>query len=144
MVILAETNPVAAEELRSFLGAEAKVPTDDEFAACFLGASVYVEENIRATKADLARFAPRGGRDIELHVTEYGPLVYPLGKLKPTDELPWNRSLAGALYPAVDDATRNPTAGDTPELQESPLLENANHPGWQWNPFRHATNVSVV
>ena len=28
VVILAETNPVVAEELRSFLGAEAKVPTD--------------------------------------------------------------------------------------------------------------------
>jgi DNA-binding NtrC family response regulator len=28
VVILAETNPVEAEELRSFLGAEAKVPTD--------------------------------------------------------------------------------------------------------------------
>jgi alpha-L-arabinofuranosidase len=79
---------------------KAKAPTDDEFAACFLGASVYVEENLRTTKADLAKYAPHGGKNIELHVTEYGPLVYPLGTLKPTDELPWNRSLAGALYQA--------------------------------------------
>ncbi len=79
---------------------KAKAPTDDEFAACFLGASVYVEENLRVTKADLAKYAPHGGNNIELRVTEYGPLVYPLDTLKPTDELPWNRSLAGALYQA--------------------------------------------
>ena len=79
---------------------KAKAPTDDEFAACFLGASVYVEENLRATKVDLAKHAPHEGKSIEIHVSEYGPLVYPLGTLKAIDELPWNRSLAGALYQA--------------------------------------------
>jgi alpha-N-arabinofuranosidase len=79
---------------------KAKVQSDDEFAACFLAASVYVEENLRATKADLARYTPHEGKNIEIHITEYGPLVYPLGILKPIDELPWNRSLAGALYQA--------------------------------------------
>jgi alpha-L-arabinofuranosidase len=79
---------------------KAKVEPDDEFAACFLGASVYVEENLRVTKADLAKFAPHGGKNIEIHITEYGPLVYPLGILKAIEELSWNRSLAGALYQA--------------------------------------------
>ncbi len=79
---------------------KARVEPDDEFAACLLGASVYVEENLRATKADLAKYAPCGGKNIEIHVTEYGPLVYPLGILQASEELPWNRSLAGALYQA--------------------------------------------
>jgi alpha-L-arabinofuranosidase len=77
-----------------------KVQPDDEFAACILGASVYVEENLRVTKADLARYAPHGGQNVEIHITEYGPLVYPLGILKGVDESSWNRSLAGALYQA--------------------------------------------
>ncbi|MHB1034372.1 MAG: alpha-L-arabinofuranosidase C-terminal domain-containing protein [Pirellulales bacterium] len=79
---------------------KAKAQPDDEFAACFLGASVYVEENLRATKADLAKYAPQGGKNVEIHITEYGPLVYPLGILSASEELPWNRSLAGALYQA--------------------------------------------
>jgi alpha-N-arabinofuranosidase len=79
---------------------KAKIPSDDEFAACFLAASVYVAENLRVTKADLARYAPHGGKNIEIHVTEYGPLVYPAGGLKAIEELSWNRSIAGALYQA--------------------------------------------
>lgn len=86
---------------RTILGdPKAKVQPDDEFAACISAASVYVEENLRATKADLTRYTPQGGKNIEIHVTEYGPLVYPLGTLKTIEELPWNRSLAGALYQA--------------------------------------------
>jgi alpha-L-arabinofuranosidase len=86
---------------RTVLGdPKAKPPTDDEFAACFLGASVYVDGNIRVTKDDLSKYAPGGGKNVEIHVTEYGPLVYPLGILKATEEMPWNRSLAGALYQA--------------------------------------------
>ena len=79
---------------------QAQVRPDDEFAACFLAASVYVEENLRVTKADLAKYSPQGGKNIEIHITEYGPLVYPLGNLQASEELPWNRSLAGALYQA--------------------------------------------
>lgn len=76
--------------------------SDDEYAATFLAASEYVRMNIEATKANIAEFAPDGGKDIAIHITEYGPLLYPfIG----TDEqkagdMAWNRSLAGALYQA--------------------------------------------
>ena len=86
---------------RTILGVgKPEVSSDDEFAACFMGASVYVEGNLAATKADLDKYAPGGGKNVEIHVTEYGPLIYPLGVLKPAEEMPWNRSLAGALYQA--------------------------------------------
>ena len=73
---------------------------DDQFALCFMGASVYVQDNIAATKDDLARYAPDGGEDIEIHITEYGPLVYPIKQERAIEDLAWNRSLAGALYQA--------------------------------------------
>jgi len=79
---------------------EAKVSSDDEFAACFMGASVYIEQNLQVTKADLARYAPGGDKNIEIHITEYGALVYPLGTLNMVKDAVWNRSLAGALYQA--------------------------------------------
>ena len=44
---------------------------DDEFAECFMGASVYVQDNINLTKQDIERFAPNGGKQIEIHITEY-------------------------------------------------------------------------
>ena len=78
----------------------AKAGTDDEFAACFLAAPVYIRENLEVTKADLARYAPGGGTNVEIHVTEYGPLVYPVRPQKLAEDMPWNRSLAGALYQA--------------------------------------------
>ncbi len=73
---------------------------DDDFARCFLAAPVYVERNIAATKADLERLVPGGGGKIEIHMTEYGPLVYPTAKDRAMDDASWNRSLAGALYQA--------------------------------------------
>jgi alpha-L-arabinofuranosidase len=79
-------------------GPQAKRYSDDEFAACFLGASVYVRDNIAATKALLAQHAPDGGRKIDLQITEYGPLVYALDEKHTQEDLLWNRSLAGALY----------------------------------------------
>jgi alpha-N-arabinofuranosidase len=81
-------------------GPMAKACSDDDFAACFLGASVYVDQNLQTSKADLARYAADGGRRIEIHVTEYGPLVYPVRPLESIQDLAWNRSLAGALYQA--------------------------------------------
>ena len=79
---------------------KAKVSSDDEFAACFMGASVYIEQNLQVTKGDLARYTPEGGKNIEIHITEYGPLVYPLGTLNMVKDAAWNRSLAGALHQA--------------------------------------------
>ena len=79
------------------------ISTDDAFAGSFLAASEYVRGNFEATKNDLVRFAPNEGKDIEIHITEYGPLVYPLrGTTQDRiDDARWNRSLAGALYQAM-------------------------------------------
>ncbi len=77
-----------------------EVPSDDEFALAMVGASVYVQDNFAATKADLAQYAPEGGKDIEIHVTEYGSLVYPVRKGQEFEDAAWNRSLAAALYQA--------------------------------------------
>jgi alpha-N-arabinofuranosidase len=71
---------------------------DDDFAECFVGSSVYVADNIAETKRDLERFAPKGGRDMEIHITEYGPLVYPIDKKHAVEDIAWNRSLTGSLY----------------------------------------------
>lgn len=73
-----------------------KTYPDDDFALCFMGASVYVQKDIENVKQDLAKYAPE--KDIELHITEYGPLVYPLKKERAVEDVAWNRSLAGALY----------------------------------------------
>jgi alpha-N-arabinofuranosidase len=79
---------------------KSKTCTDDEFVACFLGSPVYIQGNLEATKADLAKYAPREGKGIEIHITEYGPLVYPIRPQNLNEDMAWNRSLAGALYQA--------------------------------------------
>ncbi len=84
----------------SRIGLFSRVYPDDEFAECFMGASVYVRDNIEQTKAFLAQSAPEGGRHIELQITEYGPLVYPIVPKRMAQDAAWNRSLAGALYQA--------------------------------------------
>jgi len=63
-----------------------------------MGSSVYVQDNINLTKLDLERYAPKGGKDIEIHITEYGPLVYPVDKKHAFEDVAWNRSFTGALY----------------------------------------------
>ncbi|MGQ9608422.1 MAG: alpha-L-arabinofuranosidase C-terminal domain-containing protein [bacterium] len=80
------------------VGISKKRYQDDDFAECFMGASVYVQENIEQTKRDLKIYAPKGGENIEIHITEYGPLVYPIDKKRAVEDLSWNRSLAGSLY----------------------------------------------
>ena len=88
-IVFIDVHDGYAPVARTVLGdPKAKVLSDDEFAACFLGASVYVAENLRVTKDDLSQYAPNGGKNIEIHVTEYGPLVYPLGAKKASEELP--------------------------------------------------------
>jgi alpha-N-arabinofuranosidase len=84
----------------SGVGLFARVYPDDEFAECFMGASVYVRDNIEQTKAIIAQFAPDGGKNIELQITEYGPLVYPIVPKRMMQDAAWNRSLCGALYQA--------------------------------------------
>jgi alpha-N-arabinofuranosidase len=71
---------------------------DDDFAQCFMGASVYVQENINLTKTDIEQYAPNGGKNIDIHITEYGPLVYPIDKKHAVEDVSWNRTLTGALY----------------------------------------------
>jgi len=77
-----------------------KLYPDDDFALCFMGASQYVRDNIRITKSDLAKYAPNGGKNIEIHITEHGPLVYYVNPKRAIEDLSWNRSLAGAIYQA--------------------------------------------
>ncbi len=71
---------------------------DDDYAECFMGASVYVRDNIQQTKALIEQHAPGGGQHVELQVTEYGPLVYPFDQKRMVEDAAWNRSLCGALY----------------------------------------------
>lgn len=73
---------------------------DEEVARSLLAASEYVRRNIEATLTVIGRFAPGGGRRIDLQITEYGPLVYPLDPAHGVEDMRWNRSLAGALYQA--------------------------------------------
>ena len=84
----------------SGIGLFSRVYPDDEFAECFMGASVYVRDNIEQTKAVIEQFAPHGGKNIELQITEYGPLVYPIVPKRFVQDAAWNRSLCGALYQA--------------------------------------------
>lgn len=72
--------------------------SDDDFARAFLGASVYVAQNLEATKRVMAEAAPAHWRKIDLHITEHGPLVYPFDPAHAREDAVWNRSLAGALY----------------------------------------------
>ena len=76
-----------------------QVTTDDEYAATFMAAPEYVRDNLAATKEVLRRYAP--DHAIEIHITEYGPLVYPFrpgGAADKISDMAWNRNLAGALY----------------------------------------------
>ncbi len=76
-----------------------QVTTDDEYAATFMAAPEYVRDNLAATKEVLRRYAP--DQAIEIHITEYGPLVYPFrpgGAADKISDMAWNRSLTGALY----------------------------------------------
>ena len=57
VVILAETNPVEAEELRSFLGAEAKVPTDGTLKVALERAERETVERVLAQTGDVAEAA---------------------------------------------------------------------------------------
>jgi alpha-N-arabinofuranosidase len=77
-----------------------KLYPDDDFALCFMGASQYVKDSIEDVKSDLTKYAPNGGENIEIHITEYGPLVYPINQKRAFEDLAWNRYLAGAIYQA--------------------------------------------
>lgn len=100
MDFIALHNGYAPAMRNSGFGPQVKRYSDDEFAACLLGASVYVRDNLAATKALLEQHAPDKGKKIDFQITEYGPLVYPLDPAHATEDLLWNRSLAGALYQA--------------------------------------------
>jgi len=91
--------------------------SDDEFALCFMGASDYVRDNIAKVKDDIAKYSPNGGKNTEIHITEYGPLVYPIDKKHAFDDVAWNRSLTGALYLACLFNV----------ILKEPKITNANH-----------------
>lgn len=95
-----------------------QVTTDDEYAATFMAAPEYVRDNLAATKEVLRRYAP--DHKVEIHITEYGPLVYPfrpVGAADKVSDMAWNRSLAGALY----------LASLFHFFAEEPLITSANH-----------------
>lgn len=89
-----------APVLRADLKPDAQVADDDTFALCMMGASQYVAGNIEATKEDILRYAAEAARQIDIHISEYGPLVYPLRPKYAMEDAAWNRSLAAALYQA--------------------------------------------
>ena len=86
--------------LRADLSPDAQATDDDTFALCMMGASQYVAGNIEATKEDLRRYAAGAAQRIGIHISEYGPLVYPLRPKYAMEDAAWNRSLAAALYQA--------------------------------------------
>jgi alpha-N-arabinofuranosidase len=73
--------------------------SDDEFAKCLMGASVFVRSNMDATESLLRASSP-DGRAIPLHITESGPFLIPIEKAHIVQDVAWNRCLAGALYEA--------------------------------------------
>jgi len=102
---------------RGVLANSKKRYSDDEFALCFLGAADYVRGDIAKIKDDISKYAPDGGKKIEIHITEYGPLVYPIDKKHAFDDVQWNRSLTGALY----------LAGLFNMILKEPKITSANH-----------------
>lgn len=117
MDFLAIHNGYAPAARSAGFGPTAKRYSNDEFAASFMGAPVYVRDNIAATKALLEKYAPDKGRKIGLQITEYGPLIYPIEPKYATEDLLWNRSLTGALY----------LAGLYNVLLSEPKVMSANH-----------------
>lgn len=91
--------------------------TDDEFAEAFMGAPRYVDETIDAVERDIAAYVPGDGANLRVHITEYGPLVYPFGSGDPISDLRWNRSITGAVY----------LAGLYHVMASHPRIESANH-----------------
>jgi alpha-N-arabinofuranosidase len=89
-----------APVLRADLKPDAQVTDDDTFALCMMGASQYVAGNIEATKEDIRRYAAGAAQKIDIHISEYGPLVYPFRPKDAMEDAAWNRSLAAALYQA--------------------------------------------
>jgi alpha-N-arabinofuranosidase len=89
-----------APVLRADLRPDAQVTDDDTFALCMMGASQYVAGNIEATKEDIRRYAAAAADSIDIHISEYGPLVYPFRPKYAMEDAAWNRSLAAALYQA--------------------------------------------
>lgn len=100
MDFIAIHNGYAPAVRGSGMGPQARRISDDEFAACLMGASVYVRNNLAATEALIARYAGNAGKRIDIHITEHGPLVYPFDPPHAIEDALWNRSLAGALYQA--------------------------------------------
>jgi len=89
-----------APVLRADLNPDAQVTDDDTFALCMMGAAQYVAGNIEATKEDIRRYAAGAAQKIDIHISEYGPLVYPFRPKYAMEDAAWNRSLAAALYQA--------------------------------------------
>jgi len=89
-----------APVLRAGLEPNAPVADDDTFALCMMGAAQYVAGNIEATKGDIQQYASRAAEKIDIHISEYGPLVYPFRPKYAMEDGAWNRSLAAALYQA--------------------------------------------
>jgi alpha-L-arabinofuranosidase len=89
-----------APVLRAGLEPNAPVADDDTFAQCMMGAAQYVAGNIEATKSDIRRYAAGAADTIDIHISEYGPLVYPFRPKDALEDAAWNRSLAAALYQA--------------------------------------------
>jgi alpha-N-arabinofuranosidase len=89
-----------APVVRADLNPTAQVADDDTFALCMMGASQYVAGNIEATKEDIRRYAAGAADKIDIHISEYGPLVYPVRPKYAMEDAAWNRSLAAAMYQA--------------------------------------------
>ena len=74
--------------------------SDDEFVSTTLASPIYVRDNLAATEKLIAIHCPNGGKKVGIHVTESGPLVFPLGGSHDVEDLSWNRTLGCALYQA--------------------------------------------
>ncbi|MFB3784992.1 MAG: alpha-L-arabinofuranosidase C-terminal domain-containing protein [bacterium] len=84
--------------LRGSLDPNAPLSSDDDFARCMMASSIFAESILAAIKEEIKTYAPNGGETVRIHLTEYGPLVYPVRQDRAVEDAAWNRSLAGALY----------------------------------------------
>lgn len=84
--------------LRGTLDPNAPLSSDDDYARCMMASSIFAENILAAIKNEIKTYAPHGGRPVSIHLTEYGPLVYPVRQDRAVEDVAWNRSLAGALY----------------------------------------------
>ena len=97
---------------------DSRIYPEELFVKSFAGASQSVAGHISQAKRWIEEYTPNKGKDVDLHMTEYGPLVYPFGdESRLLEDLMWNRTLLAALFQATEFNV----------FLKEPKLTSANH-----------------